>query len=216
MESARATLYLPRLALAAVLALAAGPSTASAQEMGTYAWAVEARTGIAVPAGAWSDQNVDAGLAVGMGIAYRVHPRVVLRVDGDWLPYPGHDFEGTPGTTPGQTVWHLTAGGELELTRPESSRWNVAALLGAGITALPDEEFFLGPSPSPPEGSREIYFTGLGGLRVGYELGRQVRIFVAGRWHLAFTDGEEIVGILGEDFDTVSSVPVTAGLRVRF
>lgn len=216
MEPARSPFSHPGLALAAVLALAVGTSPASAQEAGTHDWAVEARSGIAVPVGGWSDLNVDVGPAVGIGVAYRIHPRISLRVDGDWLPYPGNDFEGTSGTTPDQTVWHLTAGGELELISPDASRWSMGALLGTGITALPDEELFVGPAPSPPEASREIYFTGLAGLRVGYELGRQVGLFVAGRWHLAFTDGEEIVGILGEDFDTISSVPLTAGLRVRF
>lgn len=67
----------------------------------------------------------------------------------------------------------------------------------------------------------ETYFTGNGGLEVGYEVARSVSAFLGGQWYLQFTDEAETLPLartagLAEGFDTASTIPLYAGLEIGF
>lgn len=209
------------LTLAFALALVPLASPAQAQMMGeTSKWSIDGRGGIAVPAGDLSDA-VDVGPTFGLGIAYRVHPRVSIRVDGDVDVYSGADVQTAAGTVelPDLNLWHYNAGVGVELTEPGASRWDVTANVGAGATTFDGDAFTT--NGTTVDGLSETYFTANGGLKFGYDVSRNVNVYAGGQWYLAFTDEEDTAGLTpggqqGSGLDTASSIPLTLGLKLKF
>jgi len=151
-------------------------------------WTIDGRGGIAVPAGDLADLAVEGvGPTFGLGVGYYVHPRVALRIDGD-VDFLSGD-EGTGGATgPDITLFHYNAGAEVELTRPGAGPWDVTAN---------------------------------GGLKVGHDVNRNVNVFVGGQWYLQFTeeaDTQPVAELAGltESFDSASTIPLYAGLKLKF
>lgn len=206
---------------ALALAVAAALAPADAQAQGAeHPWSIDARGGIAVPAGDLSDA-VDVGPSFGLGIAYRIHPRIALRVDGDLDVYSGADLETAGGQVelPDLNLWHYNAGLAFEVTRPGASPWDVTANLGAGATTFDGDAPAGGGSTVDDGGLSETYFTANGGLRVGYDVHESVNVYAGGQWYLAFTDEEDTAGVAGPEaqgFDTASSIPLTLGVKIRF
>lgn len=204
--------------IAALGFLAVGAVPAQAQGMmdGSSTWSVDGRGGIAMPVGDFSDLAIDdLGLAFGLGVAYNVHPRVAIRADGDVEMYGGSTVEeGLGGTGPDISLFHYNAGVEVELTRP-SGPWSVSANVGGGATTWDTDDFFT------QDGATEVsetYFTGNGGLRVGYEAARNVNVFLGGQWYMQFGD-EAVLSQLPDaapDFETVNSLPIQAGVELTF
>jgi len=206
-------------AIAALGFLAAGSVPAQAQGMmdDGPTWSVDGRGGIAMPVGDFSDLAIDdVGLTFGAGFAYHVHPRVAIRADGDVEMYGGSTVEeGLGGTGPDISLWHYNAGVQVELTRPGAGPLSVSANLGGGATTWDTDDFFI------QDGATEIsetYFTGNGGLRVGYEATRNVSVFLDGQWYMQFGD-DAVLSQLPDapsDFETVNSLPLRAGVEIGF
>lgn len=209
-------------ALAVAVALIPLDTPAQAQMAGdTGKWSVDARGGIAVPAGDLADA-VDVGPTFGLGVAYRIHPRVSIRVDGDLDIYSGADVATTVGELelPDLNLWHYNAGVAVELTEPGASPWDVTVNLGAGATTF-DGDAFTTSGGATVEGITETYFTGNGGLKIGYDVHESVNLYAGGQWYLAFTDEEDTAALTDgtlqtEGFDTASSLPLTLGVKVKF
>lgn len=197
--------------LAAALALlACVPSGAAAQQR----LSVEARGGLAVPAGDLADV-VGVGGAFGGGVAFRVHPRVALRADFDALFMEGEEARGE--LLPGINLFHTVAGVEVTLVPAAGAdgRFALTGNLGAGTTRL-EIETFVAPGGETFR-LRERYATANGGVRLTYALGRSVNVVLGGQGYLTFAD-EDDTAVLGplsvEPFSKVVSFPVTAGLRI--
>lgn len=218
------------LALAFVVALA--PVEAEAQGMmmdDGSALSVDARGGIAVPVSDLGD-IADVGPTVGVGIAYRVHPRVSIRADGDLDLYGGADFEAASAEQPAApdlSLWHFSGGLEFDVTRPDASRWNVTVNAGAGATTIDTDPFVGGAVDNPETGQSELsfnetYFTANGGVKIGYAVNEMLDVYGGAQWYLSFADEQDTAVFVGlsptevNAFDTVSSVPLTLGLRLTF
>lgn len=214
------------LALAFLVALAPADAHGQAAERPL---SVDARAGIAVPIGDLGDV-ADVGPTVGVGVAYRLQPRLSVRADADVDLYGGADFEATSATqssAPDMSLWHLAAGLEFDVTRPGTSRWHVTALGGIGATAIDTDPFVEGPVDNQETGRTEIdfdatYFTADGGLRMGYDVHDRVDVYGSILWRLSFAD-EEATAVFSalsptevNAFDMASSVPVTVGARIAF
>lgn len=218
-------------ALALALAVALAPMDAHAQ--GTPGddrpLSVDARAGIALPFGDLGDV-ADPGPSFGLGVAYRIHPRISLRVDGDLDLMGGADFDATSATQPAAPdlkLWHFSGGAELDVTRPGLTRWHVTANAGLGATTIDTDPFVDGPVENPETGQLvadldETYFTLNGGVNVSYDVHERVDVFGAAQWYLSFADEDEtaVFSALSPTeanaFDSFSSVPVTVGVRLAF
>lgn len=181
-------------------------------------WTMDGRGGIAVPAGDFADLAIDdVGPTFGLGVGYYVHPRVAIRIDGDVDLFSGDELAGG-ATGPDITLFHYNAGAEVELTPPGASPWDVTANVGAGATTWDTDSFTVG---TVSEELSETYFTANGGLKVGYDVHRNVTVFLGGQWYLQFTDEAdtqplaELAG-LTEGFDSASTIPIYAGLKLKF
>lgn len=214
-------------ALALVFAMALTPVPSHAQGV-DQPWSIDARGGIGVPAGDLSDL-ADVGPSFGLGVAYKIHPRIALRVDGDLDIYSGADFESQAAQpqAPDLNLWHYSGGVEFEITRPGASRWDVTANLGAGATTVDGDAFTGGPVENPNTETTEIdfnetYFTANGGLKVGYDVHRNVNVYAGGQWFLTFADEDDtavfdpVSGGEVQAFDTMSSIPLTLGVKLKF
>lgn len=195
-------------ATAIVAALAfASPALAQGQ------WSFDGRGGVAVPVGDLSDV-ADAGPTFGVGIGYWFSDRVAVRVDGDLDLLSGKDSEGTGPALPDMNLWHYNAGVEVNVVEP-SSPWDFTLNIGGGLSTLDVD----GDEGTPTDLS-ETYFTGNGGLLVGYDVSPNVNIFARGQWYLVFSDEEDtapLADLIGETggFDTLNSLPITVGVRIK-
>lgn len=206
--------------VAAALVLLVLPGTASAQDAGVSA---DVRGGLAVPVSDLADL-AEAGPSLGASLRYRVHSRVALRLDGEVDLLSGLDAEGDRSATPDVELWRALAGVDVRVLSTESPV-DVRARLAGGITSFntavfPDVVFE--PGTGDPVGDfSETYPTASGGLEVGYAVTPMVDVFATGAWTVMLTDEQE-TGIFGQlrsgtgGFDRASTVPVTAGVRVRF
>lgn len=204
------------LCAAALLFALAGP--AQSQDAGVV---VDARGGIAVPGGGeWSDL-VDVGPTFGIGVGYKVHPRVNVRVDGDIDLMPGADVPVGQETRvgPDMTLVHYVGGAEVELTEPGASAWTAKIKAGAGATTTSSDDFEVNGETTD---FSHTYFTFNGGLSVGYQFTDQIGGFVGGQWYEALADEEdtEVFRDFSETqvltFTTISQFPLTAGLSIEF
>ena len=209
--------------LTVALLLAGLPADGFAQAV-DEPWIVDGRGGISVPAGDFADL-ADVGPSFGLGIGYRVHPRVTLRVDGDVGIFTGSELA-TGAEAPDMNLWHYNGGVEVELTPPDASRWDVTANLAAGATTFSSDDFAQ-PLTNPATGEvvtdfSSTYFTANGGLKLGYDVSRNVAVYAGGQWYLAFTDEDDtaVFSALSpteiEPFDTASEIPIVVGLKATF
>lgn len=205
-------------AMAFLTAGAAAPAQAQVLLEDSPNWTVDGRGGIAVPVGDLSDLPIESvGPTFGVGVGYYVHPRVAVRVDGDVELYSGDDMAGG-GTGPDVNLWHYNAGLELELTRPDAGPWDLTANLGGGATTWDTDPFTTGAGT---DDLSETYFTANGGLKLGYDVSSSANVFVGGQWYLQFTDEDDTRALasltpeLNQGFDTASSFPLYAGLKLK-
>lgn len=176
-------------------------------------WVVDGRAGVGLPVGDLADFQ-DPGFAAGLGIGYKVHPRVTLRADGDLEALSGADVGGSDEFVD-TNLWHYTGGVEVGLTDPTETPWNVTANVGAGATTF---SFDLEPTAGTAEDT-QTYFSTRGGLHAGYLVSSRIEIFAGGDAHLVFVDEEDFESEPGEPpilEDTAWSIPLTAGIRVHF
>lgn len=198
---------------AALTVAASGEVDAQATLDPDSRWSIDGRAGVGLPVGDLSDFQ-DAGFAAGLGIGYRVHPRVTLRVDGDVEVLSGAEIGGSDEFVD-TNLWHYTGGVEFALTDPTRTPWNVSANVGAGATTF---SFDL-ETEAPGVDDTQTYFSTRGGLNVGYFVSSGVEVFARGDAHLMFVDEDDFESEPGEPpilEDTAWSIPLTAGLRVHF
>ncbi len=194
-------------AVAAAAVMTALPRAALAQ----HEFQISGRGGIGIPTGDLAD-IADVGPTFGIKLAYRVHPRVRLRVDGDVEIYDGAGLNN--GTeAPDLTLWHYNGGAEFEVLQPGRSPWNVVVNGGAGATTFDSDRFSSGGD------FNETYFTLNGGVEVGYHVRSNVRVFAAGQLFVMFADDQDTAVFAAlspevNNFDTVVSIPITAGVSI--
>lgn len=203
--------HLVRIAATALAATLVFSSSALAQGR----WSFDGRGGIAVPVGDLSDV-ADVGPTFGVGIGYWFNDRVAVRVDGDLDLLSGKDSEGTGPAGPDMNLWHYNAGVEVDLVRP-TSPWDFTLNVAGGLSTLDVDEFDVGGTPTDLS---ETYFTGNGGVQVGYDVSPNVNVFARGQWYLVFSDEDDtlpLAQIIGETdgFDTLNSLPITVGVRIK-
>lgn len=189
----------------AVLLLAPGTTPAAGQQGISF----EGRTGLAVPAGDLGDTH-DVGLAAGLGLGFDLGSRVALTADAELGAFGGGAASaggGGQGPAADLKLWHVTGGVELQLLDPRMTYWTLALHGGGGITAF---------DPDPGEG--HTYGTGWTGLSLGYRFSSEAS-FVAGvRAYALFVDEADFQDATSFDVQsgTLWTVPITAGLRLRF
>lgn len=205
--------------LGAALLFALGAAgTAQAQAVDAPKWTIDGRGGVALPTGDLADLALeDVGPSFGLGVGYHVHPRVAVRADGELSMFAGDDVA-AGGTGPDVSLLHYTAGVDVELTRPGAGPWDLTANVGAGATTWDTDEFIV---DGTADELSETYPTANGGLRLGYDVTRNVNVFAGGQWYLQFADESETAPLaetagLTEGFDTASTMPIYAGLELTF
>lgn len=195
---------------AAVLLLAAFAEPTIAQSTGRAqpAGVAEVRAGASSPKGDLGDLN-DDGVLVGLGLGYRLLPRVELRAQLDFqnLERGGRRslLDGFPG--PRTHLWHYLAGLQVELTDPVISKWEIALNALGGGTYLDIED---GP-PAVPD------FTGHSptvhlSAQTGYDLFDSATLYARAGGYLMLGDAQEPPIYLGKEAVLTHS----AGLRIRF
>lgn len=186
---------------------------ADARTQGRFSF--DAHGGIAVPAGELSEFT-GVGQAFGVGIACWFSPRVAVRSDFDTSVLNGKDSDATGTAAPDAGLLHINVALELNLTNPEASPWSFAINGGAGASALEVDDV-----PGMLADFDETYFALKGGLRIGYELSRNVAIHLIGQWYLTFTDEQDTAlfsqfsGVDPRGFSTASDIPLSLGIRIR-
>ncbi len=95
----------------AVLGLVVGLSTLGrpSEAQGQERFSIEGRGGIAVPASDLANLQ-DVGPSIGVGLVYRLDPRVSLRLDGDVDILSGVDADSSGPEAPDLNIYHYTAG----------------------------------------------------------------------------------------------------------
>jgi hypothetical protein len=196
--------------LATAALLLALPGAARAQQQ----FQIAGRGGIGIPTGDLAD-IADVGPTFGLKLAYRVHPRVALRVDGDVEILGGADLN-SGAQAPDLTLWHYNGGVEVEVLEPGRSPWSLAVNAGAGATTFDSDQF---AGVSGGNDFSETYFSLNGGLEIGYDVQSNVRVYVAGQAYVIFADEQDTAAFAAlspevNAFDTVLSIPVTAGVSI--
>lgn len=190
---------------------------------------VDARGGIAIPEGGLKNL-VDVGPSVGLGLAYRVHPRVSIRADGQLDLYGGADFDSqtaTQSAAPDVNLWHVSGAVEYAVLRAGEGSWNVAVHGGGGITTIDSDSYVDGTVTNPRTQEEEIsflesYFTVNSGLRAGYAVNPMTTVYAGVRWYWVLTDAEDTAGLATLDpgelwaFDEAHSLPMTLGVQLSF
>lgn len=154
--------------------------------------------GVGLPVGDLGDA-FDPGVAGDLGVGVRLNPRISLRLDGgaEFLSLE-EEVPSFAGTTSDLTLWHYGATVGLDLVPPMRTPFRVTALLGGGGTTLEFRD----------ADRTETYPSVNGGLRLGYQLDQNVRLFADGRARLAITDEDDI------GTESVWSIPLTAGVEI--
>lgn len=148
--------------------------------------------------------------------------------DASFLTGIDGDETGTGLESPDIDVYRYTGGVVGRLT-PRESPWSVTANLGAGGVTYDSDEFEGGAVFNPATGERtddfsQTYFSTTGGLKIGYDLSERLAVFAGGQAYLDFTD-EDDTAVFGtvvpaeadaDGFDTAWSLPVQAGVKIRF
>ena len=218
----KSTLGLVAILVASMLLL---PTEATAQQW-IHNWSIDGEGGIAIPTEELAEVT-DIGGTAGVRLSNQILPRLALRIDGDWALLSGNSFDNANAAAesgPDLNLWHYTAGVEAALIDPRSG-WDLTWNVGAGGTTFDADDFTPVTNPLTSEtvsSFTETYFTFNTGLRAGYEVTPNVNIYASGQWFLIFTDEEETAAFSalsgGEvnAFNSVSNLPITAGVKVKF
>ena len=177
---------------------------------GTYAqshpWNIEGRAGIGIPSAALSDiENVGPDIA--LKGSYFLTPNLEIRADGEVEALSGK------GNNADMQLWHYTVGAGWSFTNPEVTPWTFNINAGAGATTIHNDSY------STIGSFTQTYFTIGYGARIGYDVSRQVNVFVSGKAYTIFgthSSTRYFAGIPGgRSFGAVTSFPITAGVSVR-
>ncbi|MDT8436225.1 MAG: outer membrane beta-barrel protein [Gemmatimonadota bacterium] len=193
------------------LVLAANPAQAQQK------WTIEGRGGVGIPVGDLADL-VDAGPSFGVGISYQLHPRIDLLLSGGAEILSGVDADAAGPEAPDINLYHYNLGAVFHVLEPGMSRWSVDVNAGAGATTFDSDSF---TTTAGTDDFSETYFTANGGLRIGYDVTPRVNVFVGGQVYLIFADEDDTAQLAAlrtdvDAFDTVASIPVEAGVAIRF
>lgn len=178
---------------------------------------VDGHGGVVLPTGDLADSH-DVGPTAGIGLAYRIHPRIALRADGaiDWL----QTAELSNGvTTPDLRLWHYNAGVEFDMLPQRIEHWSLTTNVGAGATTFDmDELQLMGETGAD---FSETYFSVNGGAEVGYNVNRYLEFFLGAQTNVMFADEQDTaflndVGSELDGFGTVVSLPIYAGASFSF
>lgn len=201
----------PAIVLLAGLLAASPPSQAQGTDLDVSVWGG--------PAFAVGDlaKVTDTGVGVGMGIAYPLGRRFRLRTDVVFFSRPGADVAGQRPVDVYERF--ITLGGDLELT-PRTSRWGLAAQLGAGVSILSSDPISVQQGPRSFVQLAEEKFAAYAGLEARYEMSRDVTPFLRAKGALS-TAGRSL-GVFRLVDPSVArsglflSIPVEAGLTITF
>lgn len=184
-------------------------------------WAADARSGIALGAGALADL-AEPGPTFGAGGSYWLTPSAAVRADVDLELYDNTEpFGPLEEEGPDVRLWHSTVGALLRFTNSEAPRWSTLIGAGAGLTNFDTDSFLIPATVEPrPFEFSDTYFTTYARLRVAYEVSRRVRVYLGGRSHFIVADEEdtEVFRVASggriQPFGTVASFPFVLGASV--
>jgi len=216
--------------VAILLAAGLGLTGAPAWAQPATPWHLDLRAGAAVPTGDLTDVT-DPGPHVGLGFGYRIFERLGISVDlglealqGTTLSDPVGGEEGRV-ETPDLRIWHFDAGGEVALLDP-GGPWDLGLLVAGGIARFDSDLVEPGFVGGPQSGGRpidlsETYPSLRGGVRLGRRVGPSLDLFVGASAYVRFADEEDTAVLTDldegiEPFGTVLSLPLSAGVRLRF
>ncbi|PIQ61422.1 MAG: hypothetical protein COV99_09165 [Bacteroidetes bacterium CG12_big_fil_rev_8_21_14_0_65_60_17] len=171
-----------------------------------YPISLEVRGGLANPTGDLAD-IAETGFDIGVKAGYFLTPALEARLDGDVEVFSGD------GNAPDMRLWHYTIGAGYNLLASRDVPWAVIVNGGLGATTI-DTDSFQGGSFT------ETYFTLNFGAKVAYNLAPRIDLFASSMGYVIFADDDDTVFFEnipgGTAFDTVFSIPVTAGVSIRF
>lgn len=216
------------LSAALGLMLLAGTATPLAAQQKPITF--DARGGLGLPTGDLG-QVAEVGPAFGIDVNFGVSERLFVRVGGGAELYPGVDLDealGSEGINDLEVnLVHLDAGILYELTRRDGSGFFASVNATGGLTNLnvPRVETSVGPSAVEIDIS-ELYPTANVGVTGGYAVSEQVDVYLDAQGYAVFgdeADTDQLVRVFNDrmqdDLDglsTLTSVPLTAGLRLHF
>lgn len=184
-------------------------------------WALEARSGFALPAGALSEL-ASPGPAVGVGGLYWIGPKVAARADFGFeryassSPFGPYEEEG-----PAVRMWRTTVGVQLRFTEEDPENWSTILGLGVGAATL-DTQGFLVPVTDRYAGFQldQTYPEAYGQVRASYEPSERIRLLIGVEGHLTLTSSEDTRVFEAatdgrvEAFDVVAAFPLTVGVEL--
>lgn len=206
------------LAMAALLAMGALPTSGMAQDAAPEVWRLELepRAGVAIPLSDLRDV-AQIGPSTGLAISYFFHPRVAFRVDATASFLDGRRDETGVELSPVMTIAHLTAGLEFDLPAqqwqdvPLSLKW----YLGAGGTRQKAVRRFEDGTLVDLD---ETYPAATAAATLGYPLSSSIEVFASGQVFVDFgeradTQDFAVRSPSVEPFEDTFLVPLTVGIR---
>jgi len=183
------------IALAA-LALSMSTAPARAQENNIT---VDARGGMAIPIGD-AKQMWKAGPNAGIGVAYWFNPRIAVRVDGEADFLSGKstgDLGSISGgfNVPDMKLYHFGGGLVWRAMDPAASMWRITFNVGLGGTHMKSNDYPAGlTEPQPSEANfSQTYWSGYGGVRIGYQFHPNISFSVGSQAHYVLTDHNDFM-----------------------
>ena len=154
---------------------------------------IDGHLGVTFPVGQFSEY-VQVGPTMGVQVGYPLSERLDLLVSWDVdILNPNYDHH-----TPWMRVFRYGGGVQANLLDAEATSWRVAARATAGLGSFRSRSFYIDGSPgTPPElvnkfhKFSETYFSGSGGLQIGYDTGGRASGYIAGDIHWARVNDEE-------------------------
>lgn len=225
MKASTSSFVIAALALLTLTA-ASPPAVAQTPDVatGNTAW-LEASGGVALPLGDLGDVQ-DPGPAVEVGGGYWIHPRVAVRADGSLEFLEGSDAPEGGRAMPDMNVLRFHGGVDVIVLSPRPEL-TVLAGAGAGAAVYDTDRFaepVFNPATNEPEADfNETYFTSSGRLKVVYTVKPRIGVFGSGGARVSFADADDTAlfgafdpDLAEEDTDLLWTIPVSAGVEVRF
>lgn len=207
----------------AALTVHVGAADLPAQQARTErgGWALEARSGLALPSGALSDL-ARAGPAGSVGGLYWLGPRLAARVDVGFERYgASSSFGPYEDEGPAVRMWRTTAGVQLRFTEEEPENWSTILGLGVGAATLDTDGFLVPVTDRLTEFQLdETYPEAYGQVRASYDASERLRILIGVEGHLTLASSEDTEvfeaasGGRVEAFDVVAAFPLTVGVEL--
>ena len=210
------------IATGVLLGVLALPHAAQAQRAGggSNPFDIDARAGVTLPASDIGDV-ADPGASFGLGLTYWFHHRLGVRLNGDLGLLSGLDADetGTSSESPDIDVWRYTLGIVGRIT-PPASRWDITANLGAGGVSYSSDEFEGGPVAG--QDLSETYFSGTGGVRIGYDVTPSIGLFVGAQAYYDFLDEDDTAAFaqavpseVDEGLESGWTFPIQGGIKIK-